>query len=142
MSSWPAARVAWTAGSWIQAHYSRRWPPDRFVRAGIVVVIAGLATFMLILSPAVPVWFSVPTFALAGLGMGLAYAPLTLIVLPVVWVAITLFGFSAMYWALGVHPVRQAFVESAADVWLDRIVPLKGADLDPDIEHTLHSYVA
>ncbi len=75
------ATVAWTAGSWIQAHYSRRWPPDRFVRAGIVVVIAGLATFMLVLSPAVPAWFSVPTFALAGLGMGLAYAPLTLIVL-------------------------------------------------------------
>jgi hypothetical protein len=37
--------------------------------------------------------------------------------------------------------LRQAFVESAADVWLDRIVPLKGADLDPDIEHTLHGYV-
>ena len=51
------------------------------MRAGIVVVIAGLATFMLVLSPAVPAWFSVPTFALAGLGMGLAYAPLTLIVL-------------------------------------------------------------
>jgi hypothetical protein len=38
--------------------------------------------------------------------------------------------------------LRQAFIESAADVWLDRIVPLKGADLDPDIEHTLHGYVA
>jgi hypothetical protein len=38
--------------------------------------------------------------------------------------------------------LRQAFVESAADVWLDRIVPLKGVDLDPDIEHTLHGYVA
>jgi MFS family permease len=75
------ATIAWTAGSWIQARYSRRWPPDRFVRAGIVVVLAGLASFILILSPAVPVWLSVPTFALAGLGMGLAYAPLTLIVL-------------------------------------------------------------
>jgi fumarate reductase subunit D len=44
------------------------------------------------------------------------YAPLTLIVLPVVWVAITLFGFSAMYWALGVHPARQAFVESGSSL--------------------------
>ena len=35
------------------------------------------------------------------------YAPLTLIVLPVVWLAITLLGFAAMYWALGVHPVRR-----------------------------------
>ena len=44
------------------------------------------------------------------------YAPLTLIVLPVVWLAITLLGFAAMYWALGVHPVRQAFVESGSSL--------------------------
>ena len=44
------------------------------------------------------------------------YAPLTLIVLPVVWVAITMLGFTAMYWALGVHPVRQAFVESGSSL--------------------------
>ena len=44
------------------------------------------------------------------------YAPLTLIVLPVVWLAITMLGFAAMYWALGVHPVRQAFVESGSSL--------------------------
>ncbi len=44
------------------------------------------------------------------------YAPLTLIVLPLVWVAITMLGFTAMYWALGVHPVRQAFVESGSSL--------------------------
>jgi len=37
---------------------------------------------------------------------------------------------------------RQAFIESAADVWIDRVVPLKGADLDPEIERTIHGYVA
>jgi fumarate reductase subunit D len=44
------------------------------------------------------------------------YAPMTLIVLPVVWLAITLIGFGAMYWALGVHPVRQAFIESGSSL--------------------------
>jgi fumarate reductase subunit D len=44
------------------------------------------------------------------------YAPVTLIVLPVVWLAITLIGFGAMYWALGVHPVRQAFTESGSSL--------------------------
>jgi fumarate reductase subunit D len=44
------------------------------------------------------------------------YAPLTLIVLPVVWLAITMLGFGAMFWALGVHPVRQAFVESGSSL--------------------------
>jgi hypothetical protein len=44
------------------------------------------------------------------------YAPLTLIVLPVVWLAITMLGFGAVFWALGVHPVRQAFVESGSSL--------------------------
>ena len=44
------------------------------------------------------------------------YAPLTLIVLPVVWLAITLVGFAAMYWALGVQSIRQAFVESGSSL--------------------------
>lgn len=44
------------------------------------------------------------------------YAPLTLIVLPVVWLAITMVGFGAMFWALGVHPVRQAFVQSGSSL--------------------------
>lgn len=38
--------------------------------------------------------------------------------------------------------VRQAFIESVVDVWIDRVVPLKGADLDPEIERTIHGYVA
>jgi len=76
-----AATLTWTAGSWIQARGSARWGPDRFVRVGLAVVIAGLALFGLVLEPSVPVWLAVPTFAIAGLGMGLAYAPLSLIVL-------------------------------------------------------------
>lgn len=76
-----AATISWTIGSWIQARGSRRWGPDRFIRAGALVVVCGLALFTLVLSPAVPTWLSVPLFGLAGLGMGLAYAPTTLIVL-------------------------------------------------------------
>jgi MFS family permease len=76
-----AATVAWTAGSWIQARQAHRWPPHRFVRAGLIVVTIGLVGFTFILLPNVPVWLAVPIFAVAGLGMGLAYAPLALIVL-------------------------------------------------------------
>jgi MFS family permease len=76
-----AATISWTAGSWIQARGSDRWPTDRFVRAGFVVALIGLASFSLVLIPEVPVWLAVPTFAVAGLGMGLGYAPLSLIVL-------------------------------------------------------------
>ena len=76
-----AATISWTAGSWIQARGAERWSTDRFVRAGFIVTLIGLATFSLVLIPEVPVWLAVPTFAIAGLGMGLGYAPLSLIVL-------------------------------------------------------------
>ncbi len=76
-----AATLTWTSGSWIQARFASRYPPERFVRAGLVFVIAGLATFAVVLLPDASPWLSLPTLGLAGLGMGLAYSPLALIVL-------------------------------------------------------------
>jgi MFS family permease len=76
-----AATLTWTSGSWIQARLSSRFPPERFVQAGIVALIVGLSTFLLVLLPEVSPWLSIPTVAIAGLGMGLAYSPLALIVL-------------------------------------------------------------
>jgi MFS family permease len=76
-----AATITWTAGSWVQARYATRFSPERFIGVGLPVVIVGLASFTAILHPAVSPWLSVPTIAIAGFGMGLAYAPTTLIVL-------------------------------------------------------------
>jgi len=76
-----ATTITWTTGSWVQAHWNNRWALHSFVRGGMLIVAIGIATFMLVLVPAVPVWLAVPTFAFAGLGMGLNYSPLALIVL-------------------------------------------------------------
>ena len=76
-----AATVSWTAGSWIQARSVGRVGSARFVGVGLAIVVVGIAATALVLSPAVTVWWSVPAFALAGLGMGLAYSPLSLVVL-------------------------------------------------------------
>src|SRR5439155_17653064 len=76
-----AATVSWTAGSWIQARSVGRVGSARFVGVGLAIVVLGIAATALVLSPAVTVWWSVPAFALAGLGMGLAYSPLSLVVL-------------------------------------------------------------
>ena len=76
-----AATLTWTSGSWIQARLAPRYPPERFVQAGIAVLIVGLSSFLLVLSPDVSPWLSIPTVGLAGLGMGLSYSPLALIVL-------------------------------------------------------------
>jgi MFS family permease len=76
-----AATITWTAGSWVQARYATRISPERFIGLGLPVVIVGLAAFTAVLHPAVTPWAAIPTIALAGFGMGLAYAPTTLIVL-------------------------------------------------------------
>ena len=76
-----AATLSWTAGSWVQARLANRYPTYAFVRAGFLVATAGLALFGLVLLPELTPWIAVPTFAIAGFGMGLAYSPLALIVL-------------------------------------------------------------
>jgi MFS family permease len=75
------ATLSWTAGSWTQARLTRRFSHEWFVRAGFPVVALGVAGLALVLHPAVPAWLAVPIFALAGYGMGLAYAQFALIVL-------------------------------------------------------------
>ncbi|MFL5641885.1 MAG: MFS transporter [Chloroflexota bacterium] len=76
-----AATIAWTGGAWIQARGAGRWPTHRFVQAGFAVVLIGLAGMLLALNPEVTWLVAVPAFGIAGLGMGLAYSPLALIVL-------------------------------------------------------------
>jgi MFS family permease len=51
------------------------------VGTGVVLVLAGTAGLVAVLSPAVPVLLVVPAWTVAGLGMGLAYAPVTVMVL-------------------------------------------------------------
>jgi MFS family permease len=75
------ATVAWTAGAWIQARLSASWEGRRLVRSGLVVVLAGIAGMGLVLLPGVPVAEGLAAWTVAGLGMGLAYAPISLMML-------------------------------------------------------------
>ena len=76
-----AATLSWTAGAWTQAHFIGRYGARPFIRSGFVVVALGMLAFGAILSPAVPLPVGVVAWAIAGLGMGLAYSPLSLTVL-------------------------------------------------------------
>ena len=58
-----------------------RWPTRHFIRVGFAITIGGLAGMLLVLRPEVPWAVGVVSFGVAGLGMGLAYSPLALIVL-------------------------------------------------------------
>jgi MFS family permease len=75
------ATLAWTAGSWAQARLSDSWEGRRLVRTGLLVVLAGIAGMVLVLQPGVPVAAALAAWTVAGGGMGLAYAPLSLLML-------------------------------------------------------------
>ena len=75
------ATVSWTIGAWVQARLSESWEGRRLVRSGLVIVLAGIAGMVLVLQPSVPVAEGLAAWTVAGLGMGLAYAPLSLMML-------------------------------------------------------------
>ncbi len=72
-----ASTLTWTAGSWTQARYVGRVGPRRLVRIGAGVTLLGLAAMGVALLPAVPAAAGVLAWGVAGGGMGLAYAPLS-----------------------------------------------------------------
>jgi MFS family permease len=72
-----ASTLTWTGGSWTQARFIGRIGPRRLVRIGELVALLGLAMMGLVLAPAVPAALGVLAWGVAGGGMGLAYAPLS-----------------------------------------------------------------
>lgn len=72
------ATLAWTAGAWVQARTVADLGAVRLVRYGFVTVVVGVVGFALVLVPSVPVAFGIGAWSIAGFGMGLAYAPLSL----------------------------------------------------------------
>ena len=73
--------LAWSAGSWLQARRIDRWGSRRFVALGFALVAAGgVLTIPALLQP-VPPEVTIVTWALTGVGMGVAYSALTLVIL-------------------------------------------------------------
>jgi len=76
-----ASTLSWTAGSWVQAHLNDRWEGRRLVRLGLVCILVGIAGMGIFLFPSVPIVVAFVAWSLAGLGMGFAYAPISLMML-------------------------------------------------------------
>ncbi|MDQ3695986.1 MAG: MFS transporter [Chloroflexota bacterium] len=75
------ATITWTIGSWLQARFSATASRRRLIQTGLIVVAVGCALFLPVLAPAVPVLLGPVSWTLAGLGMGLAFSTLSLVVL-------------------------------------------------------------
>jgi MFS family permease len=76
-----AAALAWTGGSWIQAHLSSARAARQFVFVGTAIVLVGIGGLALALGGDTPIALAVVAWGIGGFGMGLAYAPITLYVL-------------------------------------------------------------
>ena len=76
-----AAAIAWSAGSWWQGRDAVTTPRWRIGMYGSLFVTSGIATSALVAFPSVPVYFTLVTWALAGLGMGMVMPTLSLLTL-------------------------------------------------------------
>lgn len=75
------ASVGWAAGSWLQARYANRRDRGRLVQLGMATVILGVVGVAAALLPSTPVPAAWLAWGVAGLGMGLAFSTLSLLML-------------------------------------------------------------
>ncbi|HXW43478.1 MAG TPA: MFS transporter [Streptosporangiaceae bacterium] len=75
------ATLSWTAGAWVQSRLNGIWEARRLIRSGLAFIVTGLAAMALVLLPATPVTVGLAAWTVAGFGMGMAYAPLSLLML-------------------------------------------------------------
>lgn len=68
-----AAALTWTAGAWMQVRLAGRTPRVRVIVGGLAILGLGFVGVAAVLAPSVPPWSAVGAWAVAGLGMGLAF---------------------------------------------------------------------
>jgi MFS family permease len=76
-----ATSISWTAGAWLQERMVNRVGARRFVGLGHTILLVGILMAMLVLIDSTPLWVIVPSWTIAGFGIGMAYAPISLAVL-------------------------------------------------------------
>jgi MFS family permease len=76
-----AATLTWTTGAWIQAHFAKSRSRRSTTVVGLLIIIVGVALSILVLSPAVPALLAPVAWGVAGLGIGLAFSTISLVVL-------------------------------------------------------------
>jgi MFS family permease len=117
------ASLAWTAGAWVQSRLSNRVAGRSLVGCGLIVILIGLAAMALVLLPAVPVYTGFAAWTVAGFGMGLAYAPITLLMLREApsgregWAAASLSLADVLGTALGIGAGGAAIAAATAHGW-------------------------
>ena len=76
-----AAAMTWVVGSWLQDRAAALGIRRTLVVAGAALIAAGIGITAAVLVPEMPVLIAAVGWAVAGLGMGLAYSMLSLLIL-------------------------------------------------------------
>jgi MFS family permease len=76
-----AGALTWSLGAWLRGRFEGRWPDRVVLLAGAGSIAVGIALAASGLWPAFPVVATVVGWGAAGLGMGLTYPTLSLLVL-------------------------------------------------------------
>lgn len=76
-----ASAMTWTAGAWIVDRKSSVYPRPLMIRAGMALIGAGILLTLAVLVGETPVLVTLFTWAVSGLGMGIAFSTIMLAVL-------------------------------------------------------------
>jgi MFS family permease len=76
-----AATLSWTTGAWVQERNAATWGAQRLVGWGFGLLLLGISVVALLLVPQVPIAVGIAGWLLGGLGIGIAYAQVSIAVL-------------------------------------------------------------
>jgi MFS family permease len=76
-----AAAVSWAGGAWVQARYAARRSRGELVSGGAALIATGIVILALAIDVRVPVAVAWVGWAVAGFGMGIAHATISLTVI-------------------------------------------------------------
>jgi predicted MFS family arabinose efflux permease len=76
-----AATLSWAAGAWIQERTADSVERRTMIRWGLLLIGVGIAVLVPIAATQTPLWTAVIGWAIAGLGIGLAYTTVSLAIL-------------------------------------------------------------
>ncbi len=73
--------LAWSAGTWYQARHIERRGPVHYLVGGFLCIALGSLLTIPVAAPGIPSMLSVLSWTIPGIGMGVAYSTVTLVVL-------------------------------------------------------------
>jgi MFS family permease len=76
-----APALTWALGAWLQARLTDRWDGRRLIRTGVALLIGAIVAMALSLHRSASLGEPLAAWSVAGLGMGLAYSPGSLMML-------------------------------------------------------------